>query len=603
LKEVNPVANYRSTIIKDELAFDDELNPGASFYDIIRPRTTLDAVFDDQYIGESEKTLRDILEEIKFDVAHRTGIVFPVNSVQGREGDVVITKKDVGLDLIDNILWDERLLSPRMREEVRSDVNEVVQEYFNNPVGFYYPVLSVNGQEGHVNIDFESLDADGDITTQIGLIVSGIMDDHNELSVVHENAFQSIKNTIDNMIEVDSGLSSAIGELSSAFGSHKTSTDSTTHQQLFDAKEDVSYKQKMIVAETPLPTRDIWYPTVGATIDYVKDEVDKRMDSFSPSQNSIERLLHMEIRDSELELHGLNPMSYIGKVWLVKSMNYYDNDSKYNGIVSVRKQGDDNAEFVRMQFGPTEFTGGLVDNHGSIGIDRDNFKTETENDDRYVLKDEISLETGTTNGAVKLVISPTESIEAKICNIQPHAFQTKIKGSDIKDHDISDDRFAEIDGYTLKGRDENSYGPVSTVSFKNVLKRALQITNSSADPSSSVLINSEWKYPYVTIAMGSNIDLSIPSGTTMFLVIYLTANEHSNESGYQHGIQIAMQLSATVPKLFFRPSNEDLAGSNVWGKWQQISTDRELLIPVETNDTHLLPPNTTPNGRTWVKQA
>ena len=80
-----------NSIARDLLILADENNPATSEKTIVRPNTTLDQVYDQ--LSPDYKTLREILEDLREEIISGGigAIVFPVNSVNGKTGDVQIT--------------------------------------------------------------------------------------------------------------------------------------------------------------------------------------------------------------------------------------------------------------------------------------------------------------------------------------------------------------------------------------------------------------------------------------------------------------------------------------------------------------------------------
>ena len=110
---------------RDLLVLEDESNPDTSKAKVIYPSTTLDQVFDDE--SPTKKTLRQLLEEIHQDIitGGKGNIVFPVTSVNNKNGDIVIDKNSVGLNKVDNTSDIDKPLSvPQQRA-----IMEILKNY------------------------------------------------------------------------------------------------------------------------------------------------------------------------------------------------------------------------------------------------------------------------------------------------------------------------------------------------------------------------------------------------------------------------------------------------------------------------------------------
>ena len=105
-------------LMRDLFIFHDEKNKRNSNISRVFGATVLDQVFDQ--LDPNKKNLRDILNEIRNEI--KTGgekaIIFPVNSVNTKTGDVVLTKDDIGLDKVDNTSDNMKPLSVPQRETI-----------------------------------------------------------------------------------------------------------------------------------------------------------------------------------------------------------------------------------------------------------------------------------------------------------------------------------------------------------------------------------------------------------------------------------------------------------------------------------------------------
>ena len=103
------------TINRDAFVFDDEQNLKTSKASQVFLSTTLDQVFDNT--DPTRKTLRQILAEIHNDIltGGRGNIEFPVTSVNGQTGDVLLNKRHLNLANVDNTADVDKPLSVPQR--------------------------------------------------------------------------------------------------------------------------------------------------------------------------------------------------------------------------------------------------------------------------------------------------------------------------------------------------------------------------------------------------------------------------------------------------------------------------------------------------------
>lgn len=441
------MANYRETIIKDQYAFDDESNPSTSYYDIIRPRTTLDAVFDDADAGE--KTLRVILDEIKFSISHGTGIVFPVTSVNGQSlqntgsSDVVITADSIpGFDERIKKYLDTADFTENQIEEINNIVNNIIS---GGGTGGG-TVKFVNGigpdASGNVIITADSLDVTNELTNKIEQVTDEIIAEHNRNSSAHSSLFNSINRRIDNLTTDVGSFDDSISALQTQLQSHNT--DPSAHSNIMSIKENIANK---IMSATSGGTgivesgmRDTTYPTVGSVIDYVA-----KMIADSGAEEDRKYDIHVIIinKESDLPDPTTNLINYI---YMVNDMDVTKPGEQYNGIVSYIRAGD-GISVIRFPVSRTQLGEGLTtDNTGAITIDTNSPIFDDIGGGGGLNPNNTVLMDGTENGTVKLskqIGSGTPVVDtAHVFGLKALAYVQEAETQHIKNAAVTTEKIA-----------------------------------------------------------------------------------------------------------------------------------------------------------------
>jgi hypothetical protein len=228
-------------IRRDLYVLEDENNPHSSHAENVLPSTILDQVYDDQ--SPTKKNLREILEELRQEIitGGRGNIVFPVTSVNNKTDDVVITKKDIGLEYVDNTRdIDKPLSSPQ-----RNAIMDILRNYdFNVNLDDLYNHLKDNDNPHNVTID--QLNKNEELSRFVKQYI-GI---HNTSN--HNSVHADIRGSLRRLWTIVDGMNNSVDEKIEKFlkilNDHLD--DDFAHINIFNKKEDVSNKVMSFSATT-----------------------------------------------------------------------------------------------------------------------------------------------------------------------------------------------------------------------------------------------------------------------------------------------------------------------------------------------------------------
>ena len=270
-----------NTLSRALYILDDENNPTSSRSSNIWPSTILDQVYDQ--LSPTKKTLREILDDLHLEIISGGvgNIVFPVTSVNGMEGDVNITKDHLGLDKVDNTSDDEKPLSDPQRQAVMN----IVEHYEFQPdlSDLYDHILNSNNPHG---VTLQQLDQDDEVKH----FVINLIETHN----IKDDAHADIRNVLgvlgNNFTRLDTDLNSRVDMAMDALDTHVYSN--AAHNTLFETKEDKANK-----ASTFNTVDHVKFPTVRAVVDYLTTRLEEFRDIINADQTSILDLIVVDDRE------------------------------------------------------------------------------------------------------------------------------------------------------------------------------------------------------------------------------------------------------------------------------------------------------------------
>lgn len=258
------MATVSNTLSKLLYILQDENNPYGSNIDSVWPETVFDQVYDN--LSATHKTLREVIADIRQEIiTGGTGdIVFPVTTVQGRRGDVVLVKEDIGLGNVDNTADMAKPLSDSQRTSVQIMIDNAVAqvEHPRLPDGtlvdFQELVDHMLSTSNPHNVTFNQINARGDVTTHISSLISA----HNNSQSAHQDIRERINDLSDAIDSIGTNVDEKIDNIGNTIERHYA--DPAAHATIFDTKENISNKVNNFNL-----VNHVKYPTVRAVVEYV----------------------------------------------------------------------------------------------------------------------------------------------------------------------------------------------------------------------------------------------------------------------------------------------------------------------------------------------
>ena len=303
-------------IPRDLYVLEDESNPRGSSVSNILPSTILDQVYDDQ--SPTKKTLRQIIEDLRFEIltGGRGNIEFPVVSVNGKTGDVILQKNDVGLGRVDNTSDIDKPLSVPQR----SAIMDILSEYdFNvNLQELYDHIMNMNNPH---NVTIDQLNTGDELINFIQYYIS--LHNYSTHTNTHIDIRRSLMKLWTRVDDLDNGLEDRISAVLKCIDEHID--DENAHAGIFNSKENTSNKTTSF--SNTSNSDHTRYPSTKAVVDYVTNRLSTFRDELPNVQNWIDDIQTVNTRD-ELP----NPNSkYYRKAYFIR----YGNDS-HNEIAICR---------------------------------------------------------------------------------------------------------------------------------------------------------------------------------------------------------------------------------------------------------------------------
>lgn len=270
-----------SILNRDLFILEDERNPFGSKTQRIQPSTILDQVVDDQ--DPAKKNLRTIINEIwkAIETGGEVVINFPVTSVNGKRGDVVITKDMLGLNKVDNTSDNEKPLSDIQRETVMKILEKYV---FDIDLHDLYDHIN-NTNNPHA-VTIEQLNDTGAVTELIQHQIAN----HNNDSRSHENIKAKINSLSMELASDMQRLDERINAIHNDTNRHYE--DQNAHSDIMDKKENVANK---IVEVTDESTTYSTYPSTRAMVEYVATAIVDYMNTHK-QESGIEDIIVIQNR-------------------------------------------------------------------------------------------------------------------------------------------------------------------------------------------------------------------------------------------------------------------------------------------------------------------
>lgn len=262
------------SINRDIFIMEDENNPRKSKVSKVYPTTVLDQVFDP--LSPTKDNLRTILSNLKQEIitGGKGNIVFPVTTVNGKDGDVILTANDLGLGRVDNTRDIDKPLSIPQREALMT----ILKEYnFNvNLDDLYNHIMDTNNPH---KITIDQLKSDESFADFVKYYIS--LHNNSNDSSVHTEMRRSLSKLWNRVDDIDNGLEDRIHNVLECLDEHLENKNA--HYELFDAKEDISNKVKTF--STTTNNDHTKYPTTKAIVEFVANMITE-YDKSSPNINN-----------------------------------------------------------------------------------------------------------------------------------------------------------------------------------------------------------------------------------------------------------------------------------------------------------------------------
>ncbi len=431
-----------NNLSRDLYVLEDESNPKGTQVDRVWATTILDNVFDN--LSPTNKTLRQIIEELRQEIitGGRGNIVFPVTSVNGMSGDIVITKEKVGLGRVDNTPdVDKPLSTPQ-----RTAVEEMLKNFnFHVNLDDLYDHL-VNTSNPH-GVTIEQLN-EGDA---LAAFVKRHIANHN-FSKDH-SVHMDIRNSLSRLWTMTEGINGTVeeklGRMMALLEAH--TGDTAAHQDLFDAKEDVKNKAASFSLEEN--GDNIHYPTTRAVINYTSEQLGAFRRQLPDISNWIDDIQVVSTRD---DLPGPS-LRYLHKAYFIRKGRQSFEEV---GVCRQNPNGscywDISALGAYSKFNPDHFVdsaSGLSINMSSVidAIISENGMLDTslsniladyykkEDIDGYKFINSIHVSPGTIDGTIRFYVNEdlsTMSDDIKVAGLKRLAFLERITENELADQAV-----------------------------------------------------------------------------------------------------------------------------------------------------------------------
>lgn len=282
--------NFRGFIIKELIDFDDDQHVATSPYDIVYPVTLTDAIFDKAGNSSDKKSLTQILNELRKQIEEgpkNWEIQFPVTTVNGRTGDIILSKDAVGLSKVDNTPDWDKIMSDRQKEWVRNFVNPAFNhrdKEFNAFKKTYEDHCSNDNPHG---LTADKLDETSNESLRkfINTFITG----HNESLTAHQDIREDIANTARYIDAVKDATEANYIEFQRILTEH-TMTGGEHHKDTFAEKENVANKVQSIISEYTENNgvlgiysniTEHHYPSTKAMVDYFQQQYAEKIESIT----------------------------------------------------------------------------------------------------------------------------------------------------------------------------------------------------------------------------------------------------------------------------------------------------------------------------------
>ena len=458
-------------LTRDLYILEDESNPQSSKSNKVYPSTIIDQIYDNK--SPTQRTLRDILNDIQNEIitGGKENIIYPVTSVNGLQGDVVITVRMLGLENVDNTHDIEKPLSNPQRAEIEKrlstfkpevDLSELYNHINdkNNPHNVTIEQLNQGGYiDGIVNSELASHNVNRNTHEDIRGAIRDISAELSSFKYTETNNHQVILNTLNNHIG-----------------------DSAAHASIFNTKENISNKS---INMNDVNNNN--YPTTKAVVEYVSKQIQLLKDSLNDPDQWIDDIIVIEDRTKLPEADEC----FIHKAYFIRKGVGAEAE-----VALCRQLANDAYAWDISQYGPISRynTNQFIDSTNGLSININNISDAVINStqgstavssivnnimnkelnkyyskkdiDNMNLVSNIKIITGTMNGCIRYYINDdqtTMSDDIRVSGLQKLAFMESITGD-------------EIDKGTIWGE----HIAAGSITHDHLTKKCVNATNMSA---------------------------------------------------------------------------------------------------------------------------
>lgn len=266
-----------SSIIHRKLyILDDEENPRSSKVHNVLPFSVIDDIFEDETMS---KTLRDLLNDLHYEIL--TGgignIEFPVTSVNGKTGDVVITAADLNLGRVDNTADLDKPLSTPQREAIMNILTNY--DFHVNLQELYDHIMDTNNPH---KVTIEQLDANGSLEEFVKKLIA--LHNQSREHTTHLDIRRSLATLWELVETIKNSIDEKVNDTLDTAKVHYT--DQFAHYDLFSKKENLINKVNNFNKSTNNDSDK--YPTTRAVSEYVTNEIKNFKDTLPNVENWID---------------------------------------------------------------------------------------------------------------------------------------------------------------------------------------------------------------------------------------------------------------------------------------------------------------------------
>lgn len=309
-----------SNIIHRKLyTLEDENNPRSSKVNNVLPVAVIDDIYENETMS---KTLRQLLEDLHYEIL--TGglgnIEFPVTSVNGKTGDVVLTAIDLGLGRVDNTADIDKPLSTPQREAILNILTDY--DFHVNLQELYDHILDTNNPH---RVTIEQINATGLLEEFVKKLIA--LHNQSREHTTHLDIRRSLATLWELVEKIDNSIDDKVNETLNTANLHYN--DEYAHSKLFEKKENKSNKVNNFDDLTNKTSDQ--YPSTRAVVEFVA----KKLVEFNNTLPDIENWIDdIRVVDNRYQLPTATN-KYFRKAFFIKIGN-----SSHPEIAICRKNPD-----------------------------------------------------------------------------------------------------------------------------------------------------------------------------------------------------------------------------------------------------------------------